>query len=113
MVNHFKGEGEVKADGKTWTLRFDMNVLANLERQTGKRAMQFLEDMDNGEAPIDTRRMICHAMLRKHHPEATIDDAGEILSEDMDGFMAVLQAALPDRRQDQPGNAEAKAGQAQ
>ncbi len=110
MANRFLGEGTAFADGKTWTLRFDMNTLGNLERELGRPAMAILEEMDNGKTPVDTRRMICHAMLHKYHPDATIDDAGEILSEDPDAFFAVLQGAMPGQDGGAPGKPKAKAG---
>lgn len=112
MANRMVGEGTAQADGKTWTLRFDMNTLGNLEREMHKPAMAILAEMDNGNAPIDTRRMICHAMLRKYHPDAPIEVAGEILSEDPDAFFAVLKAALPGQEGNTPGKAPAEAGKA-
>jgi hypothetical protein len=111
MANRFLGEGAVTVDGKMWTLRFDMNVLGNLERQLGKPAMTILAEMDNGATPIDTRRMICHEMLKKHQPNAKIEDAGEILSVAPDAFFAVLQAAMPDKEGGEAGKGQAEAGQ--
>lgn len=43
-------------------------------------------------------------MLQKHHPDATAEEAGDILSEDSDALQRVLSAARPEVDQDQPGN---------
>lgn len=105
MVNHFKGEGEVKVDGKIWRLRFDFNVLADLET-SGRRAGDVLAEIDGVMPSIGTLRMVCHLMLRRHHPDATLEDAGDILSEDAGAVMAVIRAANPEVSE---GNAGAKA----
>jgi hypothetical protein len=105
------GEGSATAGGKDWKLRFDMNTLADLEEMTGKPAQQVLKDMeDQNGKPMLARRLVCHAMLLHHHPEATIRDAGTILSEDTAAFAAVLKAALPDADVRAVGNVKAKAG---
>ena len=111
MANRFLGEATATAGGKTWTMRFDMNVLGNLERLMGKPAMSILEEMDKGQTPVETRRMICHQMLIRHQPQATMDDAGDILSEDAEAFFAVLKGAMPEQGSLQPGKPHAKASE--
>ncbi len=89
------GEGEVKVGDKVWRLRFDMNVLADLEESTGKSAMAVLAELDSGDRMMASRRTVCLAMLKRYHPEATAQDAGDILSEDPAAFMAILQSVMP------------------
>jgi hypothetical protein len=55
-------------------------------------------------------RTICHAMLRRHHPDATPEIAGDILSEDTAAVLAIINAAMPDNTGAKPGNGAAKAG---
>jgi hypothetical protein len=111
MANRFLGEGTVSANGKAYNLRFDMNVLADLEgRFPGRTAMQVLADLDGESPAIATVRQVCHAMLQRHHPDATIEDAGDILSEDMDALMGVVQSAMP-QQDGGRGNGGAKAVQ--
>lgn len=109
-MSRFLGEGTVEAAGQTFRLRFDMNVLAEVEEKTGRNPVEVMEEMDGAAPSIRTLRDLCHAMLMRHHPEADVRTAGDILSEDMDGFMAIVQAALPENPGGQPGNGSAKAG---
>ena len=106
------GEGEVKAGGETWRLRFDMNVLADLEEQTGLNPVQIMTALQGDGGSVKLLRTVCHAMLKRHHPDATIEVAGDILSEAMDQLMAIIGAAMPADGQGEPGNAGAKAGRA-
>lgn len=94
-MNRFLGEGEVAAGGKTYRLRFDMNVLADLEERTGRNPVELLGELDSKNPSPSTLRQVCHAMLQRHHPDAGLDVAGDILSEAMDRFLAVLMAAVP------------------
>lgn len=105
----FLGEGDVTAGGKTWHLRFDMNVLADLEDRTGKNAVETLAELDGANPSMKTLRLVCHTMLSRHHPEAGVEVAGDILSEDMETFMSVLAAAMPTERGGALGNGPAKA----
>jgi hypothetical protein len=70
--------------------------------------MKALEDKDGSVLLI---RKVCHAMLKRHHPEASLDVAGDILAEDMEALMAVIAAAMPPTAKGQPGNGDAPAGQ--
>lgn len=109
-MSRFLGEGRVVAGGETYLLRFDMNVLAEIEEETGRSSVEVLAEMDGGSPSIKTLRMMCRAMLMRHHPDATVQTAGDILSEDMDGFMKIVQAAMPADKDGLSGNGRAKAG---
>jgi hypothetical protein len=105
------GEGSVKAAGQVYTLRFDMNVLADLEEETGLKPVKLMTSLQDEGGSVMLIRKVCHAMLKRHHPLATIDVAGDILAEDMEGLMAVITAAMPPQAKGQPGNGDATAGQ--
>lgn len=107
------GEGEAKAGGATYRLRFDMNVLADLKDRTGLNPVQIMTGLQGDGGDVSLLRVVCHAMLKRHHPTEPIEVAGDILSEDMDSLMAIISAAMPDTTQGEPGNAGAKAGQLQ
>lgn len=104
------GEGTAVAGGETWRLRFDMNVLADLKDRVGLNPVQIMTGLQGEGGDVSLLRVVCHAMLKRHHPEAPIEVAGDILSEDMDGLMAIISAAMPDSAQGEPGNGAAKAG---
>jgi hypothetical protein len=98
------GDGEAKAGGKTWHLRFDMNVLADLQEETGKNPVQIMSELQDDGGSVVLARVVCHAMLKRFHPEATLQDAGDILSEDMDAMMTTITAAMPAPTQGDLGN---------
>lgn len=93
-MKRFIGEGVVEAGGQSYRLRFDMNVLGVIEELTGRNPVEVLSEMDGGKASIVTLRQLCHAMLMRHHPGASVETAGDLLSEDMEGVMAIVNAAI-------------------
>lgn len=107
------GEGEAKAGGETYRLRFDMNVLADLKDRTGLNPVQIMTGLQGDGGDVSLLRTVCHAMLKRHHPTAPIEVAGDILSEDMESLMGIISAAMPDQTQGEMGNAEANAGRPQ
>ena len=108
MANRFKGEASVTIDGKVWTLRMDFNAMCAFEEATGKAAMATLEGFEGGDYTMSDLRAIVHAMLLRHHPDATPQDAGDILSEDSEVLMRVLSHAMPDAGDREPGNGKRK-----
>jgi hypothetical protein len=106
------GEGDVSAGGVAYRLRFDMNVLADLKDRTGLSPVKIMTGLQDDGGDVSLIRIVCHAMLKRYHPAEPIETAGDILSEDMDGLMAVIAAALPEAALGEPGNAAAKAGAA-
>lgn len=107
------GEGDCTAGGQTWHLRFDMNVLADLQEKTGLNPVAIMGGLQADGGDIALIRKVCHAMLKRYHPEATIDVAGDILSEDMESLMAIIMASVPEAAvAGGAGNGAAKVGQA-
>lgn len=104
------GEGSVTAGGQAYRLRFDMNVLADLEEQTGQKPVAIMASLQGEGGSVVMIRKVCHAMLKRYHPLCGIEVAGDILAEDLDGLMAVITAALPPETKAKPGNGDATAG---
>jgi hypothetical protein len=109
MANRFLGEASTVADGKTWTLRLDFNAMAAFEEKTGKNAMSVLEGFEKGQLAFSDIRQLAWAMLLRHHPDATLDDAGDVLSVDVDVIQRVLAASMPEP---DAGNGKAAKGKA-
>ena len=107
------GDGEAKAGGETWRLRFDMNVLADLEETTGMNPVTIMSGLQDKGGSVKLLRTVCHAMLKRHHPDASIQVAGDILSEDLDSLMAIISAAMPAEGSGGAGNGQGKAGRPQ
>ncbi|NRB17724.1 MAG: hypothetical protein HRU33_09210 [Rhodobacteraceae bacterium] len=95
MANSFKGEASITIGAKTWTLVCDFNAMAEFEEATGKDAMNAFEKAEEGGVSIADLRHMVHAFLKQHHPEATLQDAGNIMSEDVAIVASVLAAASP------------------
>ncbi|WIY25118.1 GTA-gp10 family protein [Parasedimentitalea psychrophila] len=95
MGNRFKGEVTITIDGKIWTLVCDFNAMAEFEAATGKDAMDAFEKAEEGGVSIANLRHMVHAFLKQHHPDATLQDAGNVMSEDIAIVANVLAAASP------------------
>lgn len=95
MANGFLGEATTVLDGKTYTLRWDMNAIAEFETETGADVMGFLADLDANKVSFANLRVLARAMLLRHHPEATLQLAGDILSVDPAVVTRVMALASP------------------
>lgn len=93
MANRFKGEIE-SATGHRLVL--DYNAFAEFEDLTGRPALDVIAGFQTGAARVSDIRALVFACLRRHHPDLTVHDAGDILSEEPDIFMKVLSAAAPE-----------------
>jgi hypothetical protein len=81
-VIEFKIPGDTKS--LTYKMEFDFNALVRAENLTGLNLMALSQGMSAGQ----TRAHVFAAMA-KHHPEASIEDAGMLLTA---GKEAVLDA---------------------
>jgi hypothetical protein len=95
MANRFLGEVSVDAGGKSYKLRMDFNAMCEFEDATGKDALEVLAGMEGGKASVKHLRALAWAALRKHHPDTTLEDAGEIISENTDLVKTLLEATMP------------------
>ncbi|WP_145395996.1 hypothetical protein [Paracoccus sulfuroxidans] len=106
MANRFKGEIETATGHK---MVLDYNALAELESIAGKRAQEVLESLDDGSVSLTDLRAFYLACLRRHHPDLSVFDAGDIVSEDPEAWVRVVAAASPDAPKEvSPGNAKAR-----
>lgn len=95
MANRFLGEARVEVAGKIWTLRCDMNAMCAFEDATGKDALAAFAGIERGKGSVRDMRAAVWAFLQHHHPEATLADAGQMLSENLDVLRTALEAANP------------------
>ncbi|WP_226628423.1 hypothetical protein [Alloyangia pacifica] len=96
MANRFLGEVDVTVEDRNWRLRFDFNAMCEFEDRTGKDAMKAFEDVEKGKIGIRDLRMVAYVCMLHHQPDATLQEAGDLLSRDMDAVMRVLRAAAPE-----------------
>lgn len=95
MANRFKGEATVEADGRTYTLRCDFNAMCEFEEQTGEDALAVFEKFETGKVSVKAMRAMMWAFMQHHHPDATLQDAGDLLSVNVDCLRDVIKASSP------------------
>ena len=82
MTNRFKGEVPLQCGDIVYTLRFSANALCELEDALGMGINKIVASM----ADPDTMRMktmmtVVWAGLRERHPDITLAQAGEIITD--------------------------------
>lgn len=91
MANRFKGE----VTAGDYTLRCDFNAMCDFEGATGESALDVFERFESGGVKVTHMRAMMWAFMQHHHPEATMQEAGELLSENTDVLGQVIQASSP------------------
>ncbi|MBY6160033.1 gene transfer agent family protein [Mameliella alba] len=99
-------EVSVEISDKAWTLRLDMNALAEFEEATGQNALEAIEAFETGEVSIVKLRHLIWASLKYHHPDVTLAQAGDVISHDPEALTRALAEFMP--KADDPGVAEGK-----
>lgn len=85
MANRERGEVEFQADGKLYTARYSANALCSLEDELDQGIVEIVGEMQAWVQAPDRvrltflRRVFC-AGLRDHHPEITLDAAGNLIT---------------------------------
>ena len=100
MTNKIKGEVALTHEGRNYTMRLDMNALADFEGATGKNA---LEVLSSDKVGVQDMRALMHAGLQAHHEGLTLREAGEILQSNMGALGEAVAAAFPEAKE---GNAK-------
>lgn len=98
MANRERGEVDLVVDGTTYTFCLGLNELVELETlvtSTSGREVRFVEVLAKAESGHATSiRALFWAALKKHHPDVTLDKAGEIVQAVGGLFSGKLQALL-------------------
>lgn len=109
MTNPLKGEATLSlADGRSFTLAFDMEALIEAESAYGKPLKQLMQDASAGF--VGAVRSLIYGGLRARHPEITLREASTILMENSDALSIALEAALAASMPDPKKGAEDKEG---
>lgn len=109
MANALKGEAEVVLkDGRKLMLVFDVNAWIDIGEELGielPEIIRRLSDKDN-PAGLKFQRTVMWGGLRKHHPEMSMRDAGEVLVEAAAAMAAGLNGGLPQTPEAEPDDEE-------
>jgi len=106
-MNKHRGEVEFEADGKTYTLRYSIDAICEMEAATGRGFFAVTQELSDANAmQLSTVRAVLWAGLREHHPDVTLKEAGDLIVK-AGGIMVVIgllsQAitlAFPETEQD-------------
>lgn len=82
---------QLKDDPLEYHLRFDVNVQADVERETGLNLMRFI--VGGNVSLTDTRGML-YALLKPIHSDVTLPECGALLSRDLDAVMTAMSLVL-------------------
>ena len=106
MANRIYGEARAALeDGRELTLRFDFGALVEAEEAAEAGTEALMKEIAKGGARLKTARALLYGSLRYHHPELTLEDAGELLMSDSEAVSRALGQALQemaDRRSKNP-----------
>lgn len=112
MANRVFGEARLAlSDGRELTLRFDFSALAEAEEAANRGTDEMLKEMAEGGARLKTARAMLYGALRHHHPEISVDDAGDLFLSDGEAVSAAMGRAMSemsDRKPNPPKGAAAK-----
>lgn len=101
MANIQRGQVELKAGDKTYTLQFTVNAICELEARLGLGIAKIAKTMSEpAEVSLTFARALAWAALRSHHPNLTLDQAGDIvqevgMTETIDQVGLAFMAAFP------------------
>ncbi len=96
MANSFLGEISIEHDGETYVLRCDFNAMAAFEEKTGQNALEAFAALEGGgQLKVSDLIAMMWAFLQRHHPEASQQFAGDLLSADVETLTRLIKAASP------------------
>lgn len=82
MANKFRGDVSFESFEKTYTMRFSANALCEMEDALGMGVNAVATKLANPESMRLTMvRSVFWAGLHDHHPEITLRQAGEIITD--------------------------------
>lgn len=110
MANNVRGQIAADFNGGKINLQLHVNSICELEDAADRPITEILEEFDEGKKPrMKTVRLLFWAMMLEEKPDATLQDAGQLI-QDMRGnhdeiMTAAIVAAFPEAsaEDDQPG----------
>lgn len=109
MANPRRGEATIEADGKSYTLRLDLNCLIELEEVTGRPVEVLFSELGDATRPrLKMLRLMFHAALQAHHGDLSLTEAGTLMT---DAGLANVYAAFSAVTANSMASDDAPAGQ--
>ncbi|MCK1541448.1 hypothetical protein IVB12_05505 [Bradyrhizobium sp. 179] len=80
MANPHKGEVEIVADDRTYTLQYSIDALCSMEAALGKNFTAIAAEMSSpSRISVSMVRQLLYSGLQERHPELTLKEAGELI----------------------------------
>jgi hypothetical protein len=90
MGRLFNATEPFEADGQTFTLAIDIEIIDAIEDELNNGFIQIMAEMGSGNLRIGKMSRVVRGLLARHHPKITLNEAGSLLVSDGD----VLNTAL-------------------
>lgn len=100
-MNTIKGEVQVEAGGKTYTLVMSVNAYCAMEKLEGLNMETLFAVLQHPEKhTLTLYRSILYCALQEYHPDASVNDAGRIMSligltKAMPALLDAVRASMP------------------
>lgn len=91
----FLGDIQVEFEGRPFRLVLGMNAYAEYEAATGIHYQALNEALEKGMVSAQGSRHLVRACLLRHHKDATLEFAGDLLSAYPDLIVRLFRAAAP------------------
>lgn len=93
-----EGERTFEYKGQTWRVRFDFNMMADFEAETGLNCLDAMQELqsDTSSPSSITLRALIWASLQEYHPTVTIRQAGQMVTAGLPAFRQAAESALPE-----------------
>lgn len=95
MHNPLTGKVTVEVEGRKWTLGLDFNAMCSFEEKTGKNSFEIVSQFESGKISATDIRALMWAMLVGDHPDVTLQEAGNVLSQAPEAIKQAIQGATP------------------
>lgn len=91
MANPHRGQVDLKAGDKVYTLSFSINAMCELEEQIGEPFPKIAAGLnDAAGVKFSTVRALVWASLRDHHDDVSLEAAGDLV--EVAGLPSVMTA---------------------
>lgn len=83
MANFLRGEGVLSHGEDNYTLVLDMNAFTEAGAELDMGIVTLMNELDrkDGDIKLHVLRAIVFGALRRHHPEMTATDAGDLIQD--------------------------------
>ena len=99
MANQVKGEATVRlGDGRELTLCLDFDALCAIEEVLDRPIVEIFDELERAASAaksprLGTVRALVYGGLRKHHPEITLTEAGDLVANNVSALSQGLSKA--------------------